>query len=114
VAAEDPHEQLAWEARLRPRVAVAAALSGLAILGTEVWTAAVFRGGPDAPGFLESLERAARPGPIGELQTLQLAAFEYYVDNAVQIIGAAVVRALGYVALGLVLVFLAAAVRPRN
>jgi hypothetical protein len=113
-AVADPQQQLDWEARLRPRVAIAAAFAGLAILGAEVWTTIVFRGGPDAPGFLESLERAARPGPIGELETLRLEAYGYYVDHSAQIIGSSVVRALGYLALGLVLVFLATAIRPRN
>ena len=113
-AVADPQQQLDWEARLRPRVAIAAAFSGLAILGSEVWTTIVFRGGPEVPGFLESLERAARPGPIGELETQRLEAYRFYVDNSAQIIGSGVVRALGYLALGLVLVFLAAAVRPRN
>jgi hypothetical protein len=113
-AVADPHDQLAWEARLRPRVSLAAAFAGLAILGSEVWTTILLRGGPEAPGYLESLERAGRPGPIGELETLRLEAFRYYVDNGAQVIGAGVVRALGYIALGLVLVFLAAAVRSRN
>jgi hypothetical protein len=113
-AVADPQEQLDWEARLRPRVAIASAFSGLAILGSEVWSYLIFQDGPEAPGYLESLQRAARPGPIAELETQRIDAYRFYVDNGSQIVGSGVLRALGYLALGGMLVFLAAAVRARK
>jgi len=110
----DPEQQLAWEARQRPRVAVAAILAAVLILGTELWNGLIFRDAPDAPGFLESLQRATEVGPVGEESSLRIRSFEFYTDHAAQIVGASVARALGYVALGLVLAFLGAAIRARR
>jgi hypothetical protein len=110
----DPEQQIAWEARWRPRVAIAAFASAIFILGTEFWNGVIFRDAPDGPGYLESLQRALEPGPLGEAPSQRIPAFEFYSDNAAQIIAASVVRAIGFVALGLVIAFLAAAVRPRR
>jgi hypothetical protein len=112
--AYDPERQLAWEAKWRPPVAIAAFASAIFILGTEFWNGLIFRDAPDTPGFVESLGRAVEPGPLAEETSQRIPAFEFYSDNAVQIIAASVVRAIGYVALGLVIAFLAATVRPRR
>ena len=85
--AEDAREQqLAWEARQRPRAGAAAIAAAILMLGGFIWWGIVLRDLPPA-GFLESLGNLQQPGPIGEQPSVQNDAVQYYVDNAVGFIG---------------------------
>ena len=112
--AEDAREQqLAWEARQRPRAGAAAIVSAVLMLAGFVWWGVVLRDLPDAE-FLDALGNAAAPGPIGEQPSVQVEVVEYYTDNAAGFIGSAVLRGLGTLALAWVVTFLAAATRARR
>ena len=111
---EDAREQqLAWEARQRPRAGIAAIVSAVLTLAGYMWSGIALRDAPDA-GFLESLGQAAQSGPIGEQTSLKVPVFEYYEDNALTLIGSGVVRALGLLALAWAITFIAAATRARR
>jgi hypothetical protein len=112
--AEDAREQqLAWEARQRPRAGAAAIAAAILMLAGFIWWGVVLRDLP-AAGFLESLGNLQKPGPIGTQPSVQNAAVQYYVDNAVGFIGNAVLRGLGTLAFGWVVTFIAAATRARR
>jgi hypothetical protein len=65
-------------------------------------------------GVLETLDNAAKPGPIGGEQSLRVSSFEYYDDRATGVLLSSVVQALGYLALGWALTYLAVATRARR
>jgi hypothetical protein len=112
--AEDAREQqLAWEARQRPRAGVAAILAALLGLAGPMWRVIGLADAPQA-GFLESLRQAAESGPVGRLQSVRIATYQFYDDNALILIGSGVVTALGLLALAWVVTFLAVAVRARR
>ena len=112
--AEDAREQqLAWEARQRPRAAIAAIVAGVLTLGGYVWAGVALRDAP-AAGWLESLGQAVQSGPIGEQPSLKVATYEFYQDNALTLIGSGVVRALALLALAWAVTFIAAATRARR
>jgi hypothetical protein len=113
VAGDAREQQLAWEARQRPRAGAAAIASAILTVGGYLWWAITLRGGPRA-GFLESLGNATAEGPIGGRPSIQTAGFEFFVDRAIGQIGSGVVRGLGMLALAWVLTFLAVAVRARR
>ncbi len=109
----EPEQQLAWEARQRPRAAIAAIVAGFLTLAGYLWAGLGLRDTPRA-GFLESLANAFEPGPIGTQPSVKGAIFAYYDENALTIIGSATVRALALLALGWTVTFLAAATRARR
>jgi hypothetical protein len=112
-AVADPEQQLAWEARQRPRAGVAAILSGLLTLGGYIWAGAAFRDIPRA-GFLESLGHVEAAGPIGEQQSARTPVYEFYEQHASAIVGSATARGVALVALAWALTFLGAATRGRR
>jgi len=87
----EPEQQLAWEARQRPRAAIAAIIAGFLTLAGYLWAGLGLRDTPRA-GFLESLTDAFKPGPIGTQPSLKTAIFEYYDEHALTIVGSATVR----------------------
>jgi len=108
-----PDETLAWEARHRPRAVIAASLAALMpFLGLLV-TRAVFDGRPTAP-FLDALDRAAAPGPVGRQPTLQLRAAQFNEDHAFGILGIGLALALGALLTGYALWVLARMARHRR
>jgi hypothetical protein len=113
VAGGSREEQLAWEARQRPRAAIAAIAAAILSVIGYLWGGAALRDAPRA-GFLESLGQLAATGPIGEQASLLTAGLQFYVDNAVGIIGSAVVRGLGLLGLAWAVTFLAVATRARR
>jgi hypothetical protein len=113
VATADTEQQLAWEARQRPRAAAAAVLAAIFSLAADLWTNSIVSGAPKA-GFLDSLARAAQPGPLGRLPSLRTPYFQFIEDHATALVLANVVKALGFIALAWVLTFLVAAVRARR
>jgi hypothetical protein len=112
-AATGTDQQLAWEARQRPRAALAAFAAAIFTLGSAIASGLLFADIPDAP-WLESARRATQPGPVGQLESLRTVVYEFYDDKAAAVIGTALARGLGYVALGWVLTFLASATRARR
>lgn len=112
-AAGNTEEQLAWEARQRPRAAIAALAGAILTIGADILTTTAFANAPHAP-FMRSLQQAARPGPIGIAPSQRTAFFEYYSNHHPSLIGSAGAQALGYVAIAWTLTFLAAAVRARR
>jgi hypothetical protein len=113
VTEDSREQQLAWEARQRPRAAVAAILSAVLTLAGYMWAGIALRDAPGA-GWLESLGQAAQEGPIGRQPSKKTATYEYYQDHALALIGSGVVRALALLALAWVVTFIAAAVRARR
>jgi hypothetical protein len=112
--AEDAREQqLAWEARQRPRAGVAAILAAVLGLAGPLWRVAGLSDAPQA-GFLESLGQAAQSGPIAREVSVRVATYEYYDEHALTLIGSGVVGALGLLALGYTVTFIAAATRARR
>jgi hypothetical protein len=112
VAAE-PEQQLAWEARQRPRAAIAAIVAAFLTLAGYLWAGLDLRDTPRA-GFLESFSNALEPGPSGSRPSVKGPLFEYYDAHSTTIVGSAVVRSLALVALGWAVTFLAAATRARR
>jgi hypothetical protein len=113
VAGEAREDQLAWEARQRPRAGIAGIASAILTLGGYLWLSIALRDAPRA-GFLESLGQAAQDGPIGEQTSLHAASLQFYVDKAGAVIGSGLVRAIGLLALAWVVTFLAAATKARR
>jgi hypothetical protein len=109
----DTQQQLAWEARQRPRAGVLAILAGVMTLGGFIWTAVAFRDIPRS-GFLQSLAASAEPGAAGSRPSLRVAEFQFYDDRVLTFIGSSLVRGLAYLAFAWALTFLAVATRARR
>jgi hypothetical protein len=92
---------------------LAALAAALLTMGAAVASALVFRDIPRS-GFVESLERAARPGRLGALESLRVSLYEFYDDHAAAIIGSSVARALGFLAIGVALTYLGHATAARR
>jgi hypothetical protein len=110
---ETPQQQLEWEKVQRPRAALAAAAAAILIFCGQVAQGVLFNGAPPL-SFLESLQRAARPGDVDTLPSLQLPVAEYLNERAAWLIGATFAEAIGSFALAYALAFLAAATRARR
>jgi hypothetical protein len=113
VTGEDREQQLAWEARQRPRAGIAAIVAAVLSIVGFLWGGAALRDAPRA-GYLESLINAAADGPIGEQPSLLAGGLQYYVDHSFAIVGSAVVRSLAILALAWAVTFLAAATKARR
>jgi hypothetical protein len=113
VATVDTTQQLAWEARQRPRAALAAILAAILSIGPDLWTSVITSSAPKV-GVLDALANAARPGPIGSAPSLRTAAFRWIVAHGNELIGASAIKLLGFIAIGYVLTFLIAAARARR
>jgi len=110
----DVEDPLAWEAKQRKSAAIAAGLAGVLSAAGMAWRAITLNDGP-SPGLLEAVGRLEDPGaPIGPQRSLALPFFQHYQDNAVSIVAAVVLVALGSVALGWALTYLAVATRARR
>jgi hypothetical protein len=112
-AVAEPQQQLAWEARWRPRAGMAAVIAGLFTLAGFFWTIIAFRDLPHS-SFLRSLAQALQPGAIGSRPSLRTPEFEFYDRMSFTFIGSSVVRGLAWVAFAYALTFLAAAARARR
>jgi hypothetical protein len=113
VATADPEEQLAWEARQRPRAGVAAILAAVLMLGGDIWATTLFRDAPTAK-FLDAFATALRPGPIGNQPSTRTAYFEFVHAHAGGFIPATAVKGVGFLAMAWALTFLIMAVRARR
>jgi hypothetical protein len=111
--ADDPQQQLEWEARWRPRAGMAAVTAGVLTLAGFLWTATVFSDLPRASG-LSSFIQAVKPGPIGDQPSLRTPEFQFYRDHAFSFVGSSVVRGVAYLAFAYAITFLAVATRARR
>jgi hypothetical protein len=113
VALEGSEDHLAWEARQRKPAAIAAAVAAVFTFVGTVWRGLTLS---DLPrnGLVESIDRAAEPGPVGELESLKVDTYEVFDEQAAGVLGSSVVVAIGYFALGWALTYLAVATRVRR
>jgi hypothetical protein len=110
---DNPQQQLEWEARQRPRAAVAALAAGVLIFGGQLMRGLLFQDPPRAE-LLEALERVQAPGPVGGLPSAQIALQEYLDERAVSFVATSVAEGVGSFAVAYALTFLAAATRARR
>ena len=113
MAAEGTEDHLAWEARQRTAAAIAAVVAGVCIFVGSVWRGLALSDAPQV-GFLQSLSRAQESGPIGSLEALRVTTLEFYDSHAADILLSSVLEAIGLVALGWALTYLAVATRARR
>jgi hypothetical protein len=109
----DTEQQLAWEARQRPRAGAAAIAAGVLSVGTLIWMQEALKDLPRA-GFLNSLAQAFKPGPIGGEPSLLAPVFQYYTDHGATFIAVSLLQAIGYLAIAWTLTFVGAAARARR
>jgi hypothetical protein len=113
VAEVDTRQQRAWEARQRPFAAIAAGLAAVLGLGADIWSTGVVRGAPSS-GYVDALQRATAPGPLGAETSNRTGYFQWISDHSVGLIGSNVLKGLSFLALAWALTFLAAATRARR
>ncbi|HEX5619990.1 MAG TPA: hypothetical protein VFX51_16325 [Solirubrobacteraceae bacterium] len=106
-------EQLAWEARQRPRAGAAAIAAGILTTLSLIWLRVGLADVPDAP-FLNSLGRAFQSGAMGDQQSQLTPVFQYYVDKPLVFVGSAVLQAIAMIGLAWAVTFLAVAARARR
>jgi Domain of unknown function (DUF4386) len=109
----DSEEQLAWEARQRPRAGIASIASAVLLVGSLIWAQSALRNLPSA-GFLTSLGQAFKAGPAGDQPSLLTPVFQFYVDHSFTFVGSTVLQTLGYLGLAFALTFLGMATRARR
>ena len=112
---DDPsvEDQLAWEARTRPRAALIAGLSGMLVIGGLVTAGIATQDQPSAL-LLDSLRNLEAEGPIGGLETVHVADFQYSSDNRGGVIISILMLAFGLLGIGLTLSYLARVTRARR
>jgi hypothetical protein len=110
---DSPQQQLDWEARQRPRAAVAAAAAAVLIIGGQLFRGAAFRDAPRAD-VLDAFERLQAPGPVEQQPSLQIQVAEFLDDRMMSFLIPSIAEGLGYFCLAYALTFLAAATRARR
>lgn len=113
MALDGSEDHLAWEQRQRASAAIAAVVAALLTFVGTVWRGLTLADAP-RPGFIESLPRLQEPGPIGSTRSLAVPLLEYQDAHTTELVGAAVLAAIGYVAFGWALTYLAVATRARR
>jgi hypothetical protein len=111
--ATTPDQQLEWEARQRPRAAIAAALGGLLALAGVIFNATALSNAP-SPLFVDTLRKALLPGPIGSQPSARIPQFQYFHDHLGAVIIGATLLGLASLAAAGALTFLAYATRARH
>jgi hypothetical protein len=112
-AVADTEEQLAWERRQAKGAALAALAAAFFTFVGTVWRGLTL-GDLPRTSVADSIGLAAQPGPVGEATSLRVQTFEYYQDHATAVVLSSVMVAIGYIALGWTLSYLAAATRARR
>ena len=110
---QDAESNLAWEARHRPRAAIAAFVAALGLLVYNVAQQMLAATCPTASG-LEALVRAVQPGPVGDLPSLRIPVFEYIDSKAGLAYAQMIGGFIGFVGIGWAVGFLAVATRSRH
>jgi hypothetical protein len=109
----DAEQQLAWEARQRPRAGIAGAVGAVGLIAFLILQQTVSSGAPSS-SLLTSLQRAVQPGPVDKLTSLQVPVFQYLHDHSAQVIASGVAGLLGYIGLGWCVGFLGVVTRARR
>jgi hypothetical protein len=112
-AVADTEEQLAWERRQAKGAAIAALAAAFFTFVGTVWRGLTLNDLPRT-SVADAIGVAAQPGPVGEATSLRVQTFEYYQDHATAVVLSSVMVAIGYLALGWTLSYLAAATRARR
>ncbi len=110
---EDVQAQVDREARLRPRVAAASALSALLIIGGPIYAQNQLAPAP-RPWVLDSLGRLDDGRPIGREESLRLPFFDFVRDNTATLAINALLIGAAVLLLGAVMLFLARATKARG
>ncbi|HEX8104840.1 MAG TPA: hypothetical protein VF533_19630 [Solirubrobacteraceae bacterium] len=105
-------ETLAWEARHRPRAALASILAALVPIATTIGAGPAFSGAPSR-SMLTALQRAAEPGPVGTQPSVDGPVAEFTRDHAATFLAFGIAQGLGALLTGYVLWVLARAARAR-
>lgn len=98
---------------MRPRAALAAAIAGVFVFAGQLSQALLSNGAPSS-SFLETLQRAEKPGEVGALPSLQIPIAEYLHDHVAWLLLTFFIQGLGSFALAYALTFLAAATKARR
>jgi hypothetical protein len=106
-------DAVAWERSKAPAAAAAAVLAGLLTLAAGIYTGVAFRDVPRGQ-LLETLDAVGQPGGIGGHPSLRVPLYEYYDAHFFRFVLSAILNALGTLATGAALTFLAFAVRARR
>jgi hypothetical protein len=106
-------KQLAWEARHRGRAGVAAMVGAIGLFIYFALGQIISRDTPTAASGLDTLVRAARPGDVGNLPSLQVPYFEYVESKSTLFLIMSVAAFLGFGGLSWAAGFLAVATRAR-
>lgn len=88
-------------------------LAALLPVVAGIANAIVYQDAPRA-SLLESLERAFREGPVGQLESLHVPLYAFYQENFPLLLAIALLNAVGLLATGAVLTFLGKATRARR
>jgi hypothetical protein len=112
-AVADTEEQLAWERRQAKGAALAALAAAFFTFVGTVWRGLTL-GDLPRTNVADTIGLAAQPGPVGEATSLRVPTFEYYQDHATAVVASSFMVAIGYIALGWTLSYLAAATRARR
>jgi hypothetical protein len=111
-AIADPEQQLTWEKRHRPRAGIASIVAAVGLLGFYVLQQVLQRDMPKVSG-LETLVRAAKPGDVGTLPSLQTAFFEYLDTKTVLVLLIGIGGFIGWIGVAWAVGFLGVATRAR-
>jgi hypothetical protein len=108
----DTTKQLAWEARHRPRAAIAALISAVSLVAFSVLQGSLE--GVPRPSGLETLQRALEPGPIAQQPSLQIPVLQFLHERAFAQVLTGLTGLIGYIGLAWAVGFLGVAARARN
>jgi hypothetical protein len=111
-AIANPEQQLAWEKRHRTRAGIAAILASVGLLLFYVLQQVLQRDMPKVSG-LETFIRAAKPGDVGALPSLQSAFFEYLDTKTVLVLLIGLGGLVGWIGVAWAVGFLGVATRSR-
>jgi hypothetical protein len=112
-AVADTEEQLRWEQRQGFPAGMAALAAALFSFVGLVWREIALSDMPRT-SFIDSLDAAAQPGALGGETSQAVPHWEYYDGQALVVLAATAVVALGYVAMGWALAYLGVATRARR
>ena len=112
-AIADPDKQLAWEKRHRPRAAIASILASVGLLLFYVLQQILQKDMPTVSG-LETLVRAAKPGEVAALPSLQTAFFDYLDSKTLLVLLIGISGFVGWLGVAWAVGFLGVATRARS
>ena len=112
-AVADREEQLRWEQRQGFPAGMAALAAALFSFVGLIWREIALRDMPRT-NFVDSLTAATQEGALGGQTSQAVAHWEFYDDQALVVLAATGVIALGYIAMGWALAYLGVATRARR